>query len=192
MKLSEWARKRGITYKTAWRWVKEGKMPVPFEITPSGTILVHEPEAPKAGIVALYARVSSSDQKADLERQVVRLLEFANAQGLSVGKTVKEIGSGLNGKRRELIKLLSDPNVTTIVVEHRDRLTPVGFEFLEAALRAQGRRVLVVEEEEKENADDLVRDMTEVLTSLAARLYGKRSARRRAKRALEALQREDP
>ncbi|KWX06720.1 integrase [Hydrogenibacillus schlegelii] len=180
MKLSEWARKRGITYKTAWRWVKEGKMPVPFEITPSGTILVHEPEAP------------SSDQKADLERQVVRLLEFANAQGLSVGKTVKEIGSGLNGKRRELIKLLSDPNVTTIVVEHRDRLTPVGFEFLEAALRAQGRRVLVVEEEEKENADDLVRDMTEVLTSLAARWYGKRSARRRAKRALEALQREDP
>ncbi|MBT9260371.1 MAG: IS607 family transposase [Clostridiales bacterium] len=123
MKLSEWAKKRGITYKTAWRWVKEGKMPVPFEITPSGTILVHEPEAPKKGLVALYARVSSSDQKADLARQVVRLLEFANAQGLSVGKTVKEVGPGLNGRRKELIKLLSDPNVTTIVVEHRDQLT---------------------------------------------------------------------
>ncbi|MEX1407314.1 recombinase family protein, partial [Hydrogenibacillus schlegelii] len=94
---------------------------------PSGTILVHEPEAPKAGIVALYARVSSSDEQADLERDVVRLLVFANAQGLSVGTTVKEVGSGLNGRRKELIKLLSDPNVTTIVVEHRDRLTRFGF-----------------------------------------------------------------
>jgi len=97
----------------------------------------------KIGITALYARVSSSDQKADLERQVVRLLEFANTNGLSVGKTVKEIGSGLNGKRKELLKLLSDPNVTTIIVEHRDRLTRFGFEFIEAALRAQGRRILV-------------------------------------------------
>jgi len=190
MKLSEWAKKRGITYKTAWRWVREGKMPVPFEITPTGTILVHEPEEKKEGITALYARVSSSDQKTDLERQVVRLLEFANAQSLSVGKTVKEIGSGLNGRRRELVKLLSDPNVTTIVVEHRDRLTRFGFEFIEAALRAQGRRILVVEEREVD--DDLVRDMTEVLTSLAVRLYGKRSARRRAKKALETLQDEDP
>ncbi|WP_121444998.1 IS607 family transposase [Brockia lithotrophica] len=189
-KLSEWAKRRGITYKTAWRWVKEGKTPVPFEITPTSTILVHEPEPAKGGIVALYARVSSSDQKADLERQVVRLLLFANAQGFSVGKTVKEIGSGLHGGRKELLKLLSDQNVTTIVVEHRDRLTRFGFEFLEAALRAQRRRILVVEE--KEVDDDLVRDMTEVLTSLAARLYGKRSAKRRAKKALEALRREDP
>ncbi|MGO0123023.1 IS607 family transposase [Desulfothermobacter acidiphilus] len=190
MKLSEWAKKHGITYKTAWRWVKEGKMPVPFEITPSGTILVHEPETVKEGLVAIYARVSSSDQKADLERQVVRLLEFSNARGFSVGKTVKEIGSGLNGRRKELLKLLSDPNVTTIVVEHQDRLTRFGFEFIEAALRAQGRRILVVEEREVD--DDLVHDMTEALTSLAARLYGKRSARRRAKKALEVLQREDP
>nr|WP_289626244.1 IS607 family transposase [Brockia lithotrophica] len=153
-------------------------------------MLVHEPEPAKGGIVALYYRVSSSDQKADLERQVVRLLKFANAQGLSVGKTVKEIGSGLNGRRKELLKLLSDPNVTTIVVEHRDRLTRFGFEFLEAALWAQGRRILVVEEREVD--DDLVRDMTEVLTSLAARLYGKRSAKRRAKKALEALRHEGP
>ncbi|MBE3593750.1 MAG: IS607 family transposase [Candidatus Carbobacillus altaicus] len=189
MKLSEWAKKRGITYKTAWRWVKEGKMPVPFEITPTGTILVHEPETSKEGIVALYARVSSSDQKADLERQVLRLLEFANTQGLSVGKTVKEVGSGLNGRRKELIKLLSDPNVTTIVAEHRDRLTRFGFEYIEASLRAQGRRILVVEEREVD--DDLVRDMTEVLTSMAARLYGKRSAKHRAKKAMEAFQSED-
>jgi hypothetical protein len=63
MKLSEWARKRSTSYKTAWRWVRQGKMPVPFEQTPTGTILVKEPETASQA-VALYARVSSADQRA--------------------------------------------------------------------------------------------------------------------------------
>ncbi|MGH9001973.1 MAG: IS607 family transposase, partial [Acidimicrobiia bacterium] len=67
-------------------------------------------------------------------------------------------------------------------VEHRDRLARFGVEHLEAALSAQGRRVVVVDEGEVD--DDLVRDMTEVLTSLCARLYGRRGARNRAEKAL--------
>jgi len=189
MKLSDWARKNGILYKTAWRWVKEGRMPVPFEQTPSGTILVHEPEPSTTNAVALYARVSSADQKADLDRQIARLMEFAMAQKLVVVKAVTEIGSGLNGHRPKLMKMLSDPNAHTIVVEHRDRLMRFGFEYVEAALAAQGRRILVVEPGEVK--DDLVQDMIEVLTSFCARLYGRRSARHRAKRALEVLERED-
>jgi len=189
MKLSDWARKNGISYKTAWRWVKEGRMPVPFEQTPSGTILVHEPEPSTTNAVALYARVSSADQKADLDRQIARLMEFAMAQKLVVVKAVTEIGSGLNGHRPKLMKMLSDPNAHTIVVEHRDRLMRFGFEYVEAALAAQGRRILVVEPGEVK--DDLVQDMIEVLTSFCARLYGRRSARHRAKRALEVLERED-
>ncbi|WP_076349154.1 IS607 family transposase [Alicyclobacillus vulcanalis] len=189
MKLSDWARKNGISYKTAWRWVKEGRMPVPFEQTPSGTILVHEPEPSTTNAVALYARVSSADQKADLDRQIARLMEFAMEQKLVVVKAVTEIGSGLNGHRPKLMKLLSDPNAHTIVVEHRDRLMRFGFEYVEAALAAQGRRILVVEPGEVK--DDLVQDMIEVLTLFCARLYGRRSARHRAKRALEVLERED-
>ncbi|WP_237699922.1 recombinase family protein [Alicyclobacillus acidocaldarius] len=76
IKLSDWARKNGITYKTAWRWVKEGRMPVPFEQTPSGTILVHEPEPSTENAVALYARVSSADQK--------EVLEHEDSSGVSV------------------------------------------------------------------------------------------------------------
>ncbi len=79
MKLSEWARKQGVSYKTAWRWTRQGKMPVPFEQTPTGTILVKEPEA-AAWAVALYARVSSADQKADLDRQIARLVAHASEQ----------------------------------------------------------------------------------------------------------------
>ena len=74
----------------------------------------------------------------------------------------------------------------TIVVEHRERLSRFGFEYVEAALAGRGTRVLVMEEGELE--DDLVRDVTEVMTSLCARLYGRRSARRRAERALAAAQ----
>ncbi|QWK22790.1 recombinase family protein [Thermus antranikianii] len=225
MKPSHWARKQGISYLTAWRWFKAGKLPVPARQLPSGTILVEEPNP--EGRTVLYARVSSSDQKDDLQRQVQRLEAFAREQGWLEFQVVTEIASclrksvcpqdsfadsgkatGLNGKRRKLLRLLRDPGVSRIVVEHRDRLARFGFEMVEAALMAAGKRVVVVEEGEVK--DDLVRDLLEILlltqmclpygqsnlltqmclpygqsnTSACGRLYGRRSARNRAKRAL--------
>ena len=186
MKLSEWAKKQGISYKTAWKWYKEGKLPVPAYQTPTGTILVEVGEEKEEGKTAIYARVSSADQRADLGRQVARLLEFANSKRLAVAKTVTEIGSGLNGHRRKLMQLLADPEITVIIVEHRDRLARFGFEHIEAALQAQGRRILVMEPGEVK--DDLVQDMIEVLTSFCARLYGRRSVKNRVKRAMEVIE----
>ena len=87
---------------------------------------------------------------------------------------------------RRLRRLVADRSVGTMVVEHRERLSRFGFECLDAALAGRGARILVMEERELE--DDLVRDVTEVMTSLCARLYGRRSARRRAERALTAAQ----
>ena len=84
----------------------------------------------------------------------------------------------MNGNRRRLRRLVADHTVGTIVVEHRERLSRFGFEYVDAALA--GPRILVMDEAE---LDDLVRDATEVMTSLCARLYGRRSARRRAERA---------
>jgi predicted site-specific integrase-resolvase len=98
MELSEWARRQGISYKAAWKWYKEGELPVPAYQTPTGTILVDVGEEKGGGKVAIYARVSSADQKADLDRQIARLLEFANSEGPAVAKTVMQIGSGLNGQ----------------------------------------------------------------------------------------------
>ena len=171
-------------YQTAWRWFRDGQLPVPAIRTATGTILVEVPRASttSAGSVALYARVSSHDQRGDLDRQVARLTEWATGAGMTVDSVVTEVGSGMNGKRRKLARLLSDANVSTIVVDHRDRLARFGVEHLEAALSAQGRRVVVVDDGEVE--DDLVRDMTEVATSFCARLYGRRGARNRAEKAL--------
>ncbi len=94
---------------------------------------------PSSDGVALYARVSSHDRKGDLERQVARLAEWAAERKMRVVRVVKEVGSGLNGKRPGLLSLLRDPQVSVIVVEHRDRLARFGAEYIEAALSAAGR-----------------------------------------------------
>lgn len=186
MKLSIWAKQQGITYRTAWQWYKDGKLPVPAIRTPTGTILVKDTAFEKMKEVTLYCRVSSFDQKNDLDRQIARLAQYAQTQGLAVTQIVSEIGSGLNGRRSKLMKLLKDRSVQTIMVEHRDRLMRFGYEYLESAMTAQGRKLIVVDQAELK--DDLVQDMIEVLTSFCARLYGRRSAKNKAKKVIEAIQ----
>jgi len=189
MKLSTWAKKQGISYKTAWRLWKTGRLPLPAEQLATGTIIVKEPETSyEAGpsLVVLYARVSSSDQKQDLDRQLSRLVEYTTSHGLLVKGAIKEIGSGLNGKRTKLLSMLRDPDVRTIVVEHKDRLVRFGFEYMEALLAASGRRIIVVDESEMK--EDLVQDMIDVLTSFYARLYGRRLAKNRAKKVLKEIE----
>ncbi len=191
MKLSVWAKEQGISYKTAWRWWKAGAMPVPVEQLASGTIIVHPAKSVAGdsfGNVALYARISSSDQKADLDRQLNRLSEYAIAHKMSVVDSVKEIGSGFNGHRKGMMRLLASSNIQTILVEHRDRLMHFGFEYVEASLSAQGRKIVVMDTAEL--ADDVVRDLHEVIVSMCARLYGKRSAKNRAQKALDAIHHE--
>jgi putative resolvase len=187
MKLAEWARANGVHPQTAYRWFRQGTMPVPARRLPSGTILVDTPEGPSGGRAVLYARVSAHDQRADLDRQVARLTAWATGQGVAVAEVVTEVGSGLNGRRPKLKRLLADPQATVIMVEHRDRLARFGVEHLEAALSAQGRRLVVVDP--GETGDDLVGDMIEVLTGFCARLYGRRGARNRAMRAVTCAKR---
>ena len=163
---------------------KAGQLPLPAEQLPTGTIILKPVPAP-ALAVGLYARVSSSGQRKDLEAQLGRLVVYAHHHRMPVVQAVCEVGSGLNGHRSKLLRLLANPEIQTIVVEHRDRLMRFGGEYVEAALAAQGRKLIVVESSEVK--DDLVQDMIEVLTSFCARLYGRRSARNKAKKALRAL-----
>ena len=149
---------------------------------------MHPPEVGSSETAALYARVSSGDQKPDLERQLGRLTTFATSQGMAVVKSVSEVGSGLNGQLRKLMKLLADRDVQVIVVEHRDRLARFGSEYIEATLAASGRKLVVVDTGEMK--DDLVQDMIDVLTSFCARLYDRRSAKNRALKAVAATQEE--
>jgi len=170
--------------QTAYKWFREGRLPVPARKMRK-LILVGDLEncpAQHRGRTVVYARVSSADQKPDLDRQVARVISWATEHGYEIGQVVTEVGSALNGKRRKFLSLLGDSSATVILVEHRDRFARFGAEYVSATLAAAGRRLVVVDDAEVD--DDLVRDMTEVLTSFCARLYGRRGARNRAIKAL--------
>lgn len=191
MLVKEWARLEGLHPQTVWKWCRQGTMPVPVEQTPTGMWLIHDPKyetasqpSPAGSRTVCYARVSSGGRKGDLQRQADRLKAFAVGMGVEHPEIVTEMGSGVNGNRRKLNRLLADPTVGTIIVEHRDRLALMNMGLVENALKAQGRRVVVVDDTELD--DDLVRDMTEVLTSFCARLYGRRAAKRKTDAALRA------
>ena len=184
--LKEWAAATGVSYVTARRQYAAGTLPVPTYRL-GRLIMVGVPltgASPDAGRVVVYARVWSADQRSDLDRQVARVTVWATGRKLAVDGVVTEIGSAFDGHRKEFLGLLRDPAVTTIVVEHRDRFARFGAEYVEAALAAQGRRLLVVDPAEVD--DDLVADVTEILTSLCVRLYGRGGAGR-VRRAVEAV-----
>jgi putative resolvase len=175
MKLSAYAKQVGVTYKTAYQWWQAGQLDAYQR--PTGTIIVREPQTAATG-AALYARVSSAEQKDDVTRQLQRLRDYAAARGYQVVAEVTEVASGLNDERPKLKKLLTDTRVGVLVVEHRDRLTRVGYGYIATLLEHQGRRVEAIYP--SDSGENLVDDVVAVITSLATRIYGRRNAKRRA------------
>ena len=156
--------------------------PEKIEQLPTGTYLIlrEEEQALKQKEGAIYIRVSSHDQKEDLQRQLQRLRDYANENNLLITIGVSEIASGMNARRAKLKRLLKDSTIDFIIVEHKDRLTRFGFEYLQSALLSAKREIIVVNHSDCK--DDLVHDMIDILTSFCARLYGQRSARNRRKK----------
>jgi putative resolvase len=184
MKLSDYAKQVGVTYQTAYKWWKAGRLDA-YQL-PTSTIIVRETK-PSATGVALYARVSSADQRDDGIRQMQRLRDYAAARGYQVVGEVIEIASGLNDERPKLKKLLTDATVGVIVVEYRDRLTRFGYGYIATLLEHDGRRVEAIYPSDTGN--DLVDDFVAVITSMATRIYGRRNAKRRAAQIRACVQR---
>ncbi len=154
MRLSQYAKRMGVSYKTAFRWWKAGKLDA-YQLD-TGTVIVRE-KVPTH--VALSARVSEAYQKEDLERQMQRLKDYAAAKGYQGTRTVSEC-------------------IGTIVVEHRDRATRFGLRSIEQLMQMQGRRLEVIFPSDMDN--DLVDDFMAIITSMASRLSGRRTSKRRA------------
>ena len=185
MKLSQYAKQQGISYKTAFRWWKAGE--IKGYQAASGTIIVTENKpARQAEKVAIYARVSTASHKANLERQTERLSQYCEARGYQVTKVVKEIASGLNDSRPKLVTLLKDTSITRIVVEHKDRLTRFGFNYIETLFEIAGRTIEVVNVAENDK-EDLLADLSSVIYSFCARLYGQRRAKRKTEKIVAEL-----
>jgi putative resolvase len=186
MKLSQYAKQQGISYRTALRWFRDGT--IKGYQAPSGTIIVTEME-PMQSVqkVAIYARVSSSEHRANLEQQAERLTQYCTARGYQVAQVVKEIASGVNDSRPKLLSLLKDTSITLVVVEHRDRLTRFGFHYIDALFTVQGRMIEVVNPAENDK-EELLADLASIIASFCARLYGQRRAKRKTEQLVEQLQ----
>ena len=190
IKLSEYAKRHGVTYRTVWNKFKEGKIPNAYK-DEFGNILV-KIETPKETLskkVAIYARVSSNENKSNLNSQAERLKNYAIAKGYTITHIVKEVGSGVNDNRKKLLKLLQK-DYGILIVEHKDRLTRFGFNFIKTLLEDKGVKVEVVNEAEDETSD-LMQDLISIIYSFSARMYGLRRSKRKTEEIIKCLQEED-
>lgn len=185
MKLSEWAKKNSVTYGTALNHWKKGL--IKGKQLKTGTIVVFDDENEIDEIkVVTYSRVSSSQNKGNLKSQQDRLINYANAKGYKTFKNIKEIGSGLNDKRPNLLSILEDKSIDVIIVEHKDRLTRFGFNYIESLLKSQNRRIEVVNNLE-DDKEDLIQDFISIITSFCARIYGQRRCKRKTEKIIDEL-----
>lgn len=187
MKLSDYAKEIGLSYRTCWNWYKAGKIPNAIQL-PSGTIIVQDDKTSEEYVVT-YARVSSSENKKNLNTQSVRLQEFCIANGWIIKENIKEIGSGVNDKRKKLEKILNNERITKVVVEHKDRLTRFGFNYLEILLKRHGCEIIVINVSD-DDKDDLMQDLISIITSFTARYYGLRRGKRKTEKLIEELKNE--
>ena len=183
-KISQYARKNNVTIRTVWNWIKNNK--VKTERTDTGGWLIIEENEYKDDVVYIYARVSSSENKNNLEIQKDRLLNYCSAKGYKVSGVVCEIASGLNDKRPKLEKILMDKSINRIVVEHKDRLARFGLNYIEKLLLLDNRIIEYINPvmDEKE---DIIQDFVSIITSFCSRLYGQRRSKRNTEKLIKEL-----
>ena len=189
MKLKDWAEKNSVTYRTGYNHYRRGLINGAYQL-PTGTIVV--PNVDPETVIAkehnvVYARVSSSENRGNLDSQAERVAQFCNANGWVVHEIVKECASGLNDRRPKLQKIFTDKVATRIIVEHRDRLTRFGLNYIKTLFSGE---IIVINDAEDSKAD-LMQDFVSLITSFCARLYGIRRSKRRTEQIIEELKSND-
>jgi putative resolvase len=171
-KLSDYAKKFNVTYRTAWNRFKKGKIEGAF-IDETNHVLIPINNINKKNNIIIYSRVSNSDRRDNLDRQSDRLYNYAISNGYNVIANIKEVGSGLNDNRHKLIKLLKKNDWDILLVENKDRLTRFGFNYIETLLNMMDKEVIVVNRADDDKTD-LINDLVSIIYSFSARIYGLR------------------
>ena len=183
-KISQYAKIHGVTNRTVWYWIYANKVKFERDLTNHIWIIEEEPYKSKTAVV--YARVSSSENKSNLDIQAERVKNWAILNGYSIHNVIKEVGSGLNDQRSKLEKILKDPSIDYIIVEHKDRLTRFGFNYIQNLLKTYNREIIVINNAE-DDKQDLIQDFISVITSFCARIYGQRRSKRNTEKLLNDL-----
>jgi predicted site-specific integrase-resolvase len=187
-KLSEYARKHGLAYRTAYDHFKRGVIAGAYQL-PTGTICIPDNySSPKPrDHTIVYSRVSSSENKDNVNSQAERLLMFCCAKGWSVKEDVREIGSGLNDSRKKLLDILSEGKATRLVVEHKDRLARFGVTYIQECLKKFNCDLVIINETDSKK-EDLLQDFVSVITSFCEKLYGQKRSKRKTEKLIEELE----
>jgi predicted site-specific integrase-resolvase len=196
IKISKLAKDLGVTLVTIYNWKSKGK--IDFVKSSTGrNFVTYEDYCQLIGIkekrdekVVIYTRISNSVNKINLDSQAERLKNYCIAKGYKIHKIIKEIGSGINDNRPQLKNLLENQNFTKIVVEHKDKLTRFGFNYLEVLLRFNNIEIEVVNDAE-DDKNDLIQDFVSIITSYCARIYGLRRSKRKTEKLLEELNKDN-
>ena len=193
IKVSEYAERMSLHIRTVYRYYHSGKIQG-YQDDVTGTIFILNPfkkgvESNLNNAVVLYARVSSSENKDNLEKQLDRLRLYANAKGYQVVKEIKEIGSGLNDNRAKLNNLLKNDldTFSILLVEHKDRLTRFGFNYIDILLKTHNKEIEVINLVDSDR-EDLVQDFISVITSFCAKVYGQRRSKRKTEALIKELE----
>lgn len=193
IKVSEYAKRMSLHIRTVYRYYHSGKIQG-YQDDVTGTIFILNPfkkevEASLNATVVLYARVSSSENKDNLDKQLDRLRLYANAKGYQVVKEIKEIGSGLNDNRVKLNNLLKNDldTFSILLVEHKDRLTRFGFNYIDIMLKTHNKKLEVINLVDNDR-EDLVQDFISVITSFCARVYGQTRSKRKTEALIKGLE----
>lgn len=160
----------GLSSKTLRKYAEENS--IKAQRTPTGRWLFDVDEVDIKAASVCYCRVSSSKQKDDLARQVVYMREkFPDSE------IIQDIGSGLNFKRKGLLSILErilHGAKLTLVVAHKDRLARFGFELIEYLIKSNGGELLVLNRVESSPQQELIQDLTAILTVFSCRMHGLR------------------
>ena len=155
--------------------------------SPTGTIIILDEKNSKSDLIAcIYARVSSAENKDNLDRQAELLKDYSIARGYKIYKIVKEIGSVLNDDRKQLGKILVDPNYNILVVEQKDRLARFGTNYIELLLKELGKKLEIVNHSE-DKQDELMEDLIAIITSFCSQIYGLKRSKRKTEKIIAEL-----
>jgi putative resolvase len=192
IKLSKLAKDLSVTKATIYNWHLKGDIDFIKSDTNRNFVSVETYnrllgiKEHKEEHVVIYCRVSSSENKSNLETQKERLINYCNAKGYKVGDVITEIASGVNDQRPKLNKLIKDNKYSKIVVEHKDRLTRFGFNYFQTFTDVLGKEIEVVNNITSEK-EDLIEDFVSIITSFCSRIYGNRRSKRNTEKLIKEL-----
>lgn len=181
-KPKEFAELLGVSVKTLQRWDRENILKA--HRTPTDRrYYTHDQYIQFKGLspeqddrqVVIYARVSTKNQKDNLENQIEFLKQFCNAKGIIVDKCIEDYGSGLNYNRKQWNQLLDDVmsnKIKTIVITHKDRFVRFGFDWFESFCMKFNTNILIVNNEKLSPQEELVEDIISILRVFSCKLYG--------------------